>query len=137
VAFWYSCRWLIEEYHKCLKTGCRIEARQLGNGPTDRGVAGDPGGRGDPPAAVEASGEGEPRRPGATHCPRAVRANVGAHLKQSPERLTTRQFWRETARLGGFLGRTGDGDPGWLTLWRGWQHLETLTRGMELARRMT
>src|SRR6202012_2182573 len=29
VAFWYSCRWLIEEYHKCLKTGCGIEARQL------------------------------------------------------------------------------------------------------------
>jgi hypothetical protein len=19
---WYTCRWLIEEYHKCLKTGC-------------------------------------------------------------------------------------------------------------------
>src|SRR3712207_194620 len=22
---WYTCRWLIEEYHKCLKTGCAIE----------------------------------------------------------------------------------------------------------------
>jgi len=26
---WYSRRWLIEEYHKCLKTGCRMEERQL------------------------------------------------------------------------------------------------------------
>lgn len=26
---WYTCRWLIEQYHKCLKTGCAIEKRQL------------------------------------------------------------------------------------------------------------
>ncbi|MCY7320364.1 MAG: IS4 family transposase [Phormidesmis sp. CAN_BIN36] len=26
---WYGTRWLIEEYHKCLKTGCRVEQRQL------------------------------------------------------------------------------------------------------------
>jgi hypothetical protein len=34
---WYSCRWVIEEYHSCLKTGCAIEnsrlqhAERLGN----------------------------------------------------------------------------------------------------------
>lgn len=26
---WYSNRWTIEEYHKCLKTGCHIESSQL------------------------------------------------------------------------------------------------------------
>ncbi|WP_407543473.1 IS4 family transposase (plasmid) [Deinococcus radiomollis] len=26
---WYALRWNIEDYHKCLKTGCRMEARQL------------------------------------------------------------------------------------------------------------
>ena len=26
---WYSCRWVIEIYHKVLKSGCRIEDRQL------------------------------------------------------------------------------------------------------------
>jgi len=26
---WYSCRWIIEKYHKCMKTGCAIEKRQL------------------------------------------------------------------------------------------------------------
>jgi hypothetical protein len=29
ISFWYSLRWLIEEYHKCLKTGCSAEKRQL------------------------------------------------------------------------------------------------------------
>ena len=26
---WYECRWVVEDYHQCLKTGCRIEARQM------------------------------------------------------------------------------------------------------------
>src|SRR5260221_4622067 len=26
---WYQCRWLVEDYHQCLKSGCRIEERQL------------------------------------------------------------------------------------------------------------
>lgn len=26
---WYSCRWTIEVWHRVLKTGCRIESRQL------------------------------------------------------------------------------------------------------------
>jgi hypothetical protein len=26
---WYRCRWSVEDYHQCLKSGCRIEDRQL------------------------------------------------------------------------------------------------------------
>ena len=26
---WYSLRWLVEEFHKCEKTGCNVEARRL------------------------------------------------------------------------------------------------------------
>jgi hypothetical protein len=29
---WYATRWVIEEYHKCLKSGCAIEQRQLETG---------------------------------------------------------------------------------------------------------
>ena len=29
---WYSYRWLIERYHYCLKSGCKIEELQLENG---------------------------------------------------------------------------------------------------------
>lgn len=30
-ADWYACRWLIEDYHQCLKTGCRVEQRRFGD----------------------------------------------------------------------------------------------------------
>ena len=26
---WYRCRWLVEEYHHCLKSGCSRERRPL------------------------------------------------------------------------------------------------------------
>ena len=37
-----------------------------------------------------------------------------------------RQFVRHVARLGGFLGRTHDGDPGVQTLWRGLRRLDDI-----------
>ena len=39
--------------------------------------------------------------------------------------LSVGQFYREVAKLGGFLGRKSDGDPGWITIWRGWEKLNT------------
>ncbi|MDK1104383.1 MAG: IS4 family transposase, partial [Actinomycetota bacterium] len=29
ISHWYSLRWLVEEYHMCLKTGCKVEQREL------------------------------------------------------------------------------------------------------------
>ena len=29
VTRWYECRWLVEDFHQCLKTGCRLEQSQL------------------------------------------------------------------------------------------------------------
>lgn len=48
-------------------------------------------------------------------------------------KLTVRNFFRGVACLGGFLGRKGDGEPGWQTTWRGWEKLTLLVRGYELA----
>ncbi|HLZ61764.1 MAG TPA: hypothetical protein VKR06_32890 [Ktedonosporobacter sp.] len=28
-ASWYAHRWMVEDYHQCMKTGCRIEERQV------------------------------------------------------------------------------------------------------------
>jgi len=46
--------------------------------------------------------------------------------------LTLRQFWHAVARLGGFLGRRADGDPGLQTLWRGWTKLQALCWGASI-----
>ena len=39
--------------------------------------------------------------------------------------LTVGRFYREVAKLGGFLGRKSDGEFGWITIWRGWEKLNT------------
>ncbi len=40
-----------------------------------------------------------------------------------------RQAARMIASLGGFLGRTSDGEPGTMTMWRGLQRLADITKG--------
>jgi hypothetical protein len=47
---------------------------------------------------------------------------------------THRNFLRCIARLGGFIGRKSDGEPGWITIWRGWQFLLPMVEGFNLAR---
>ncbi len=54
-------------------------------------------------------------------------------LKSLGERIkTARDFVRAVAVLGGFLGRTGDGEPGWQTLWRGYRRLQDIVLGVQL-----
>jgi hypothetical protein len=47
------------------------------------------------------------------------------------EGWTNQQVVRNVARLGGFLGRKGDGQPGWQTIWRGWHRLMWMSEGVE------
>ena len=47
--------------------------------------------------------------------------------------MTVYEFFRELAKLGGFLGRKCDGEPGWQTVWHGYQKLHMLLDGMRLA----
>jgi hypothetical protein len=136
VVFWYSCRWLIEEYHKCLKTGCRIESRQLEEAGRLKSLLGILGVVAVRLLQLKHQAKVNPDAPATSVVPENYVRTLAAHLKERMSKMTTRRFWRETAKLGGFIGRKGDGDPGWLTLWQGWQHLETLTAGVELAQRM-
>ena len=102
VVFWYSCRWLIEEYHKCLKSGCRVESRQLAEAGRLKTLLG--------VLAVVAvrllqlkhQAKVNPDAPALSIIPRRYVQTLGAHLKRSPGKMTTREFWRETARMGGF-----------------------------------
>ena len=59
---------------------------------------------------------------------------LAAKLQQPAEGFTTnRNFLRGVARFGGFLARKSDGEPGWLTIWKGWFVLSILVEGFELA----
>ena len=39
----------------------------------------------------------------------------------------------QVARLGGFLGRKSDGEPGWQTLWQGWMRVQWVAAVMRFA----
>jgi hypothetical protein len=63
---------------------------------------------------------------------------LAAKLQQSAECFATnRNFLRGVTRLGGFLARTSDGEPGWQTIWKGWVVLMSLVEGYELAQATT
>ena len=47
---------------------------------------------------------------------------------------TVREFYHAVARLGGWLGRKRDGEPGWITLWHGFDKLVLLLRGADATK---
>jgi hypothetical protein len=63
-----------------------------------------------------------------------VRVLSGRVEKRPRDDLSVAEFLRGVARLGGHLGRKGDGPPGWLTLWRGWNDLQLMVAGAEVVR---
>jgi hypothetical protein len=130
---WYRMRWIVEDYHQCLKTGCQIEARQVQSYEGLRTLLGFLA-----PLAVRllqlrAVARAAPEQPAQQGVPAEV-VQVVAHLLQvSPQQLTARQCWHRIAQAGGYLGRKGDGEPGWKTLWKGWLYVQTLIEGIHLA----
>ena len=136
IALWYSWRWLIEEYHKCLKSGCRVEERQLQEGDRLEALLGILTIVAARLLALKQQVQQRPQSRAMDHVEElTVKVLVAKRkLKKHVGVLTLHEFWREVAKLGGFLGRKGDGEPGWQTLWRGWRELQLLVEGVSLAR---
>jgi hypothetical protein len=131
---WYRDRWLVEEYHTCLKTGCRLETSQLRDKAALWRLLGVRA-----PLAVRLLTLREavrtaPEQPAVAVMPAEVVAVVAAKTGQVAAGMTMRTCWRAIARLGGHQGRKHDGEPGWQTLWRGWLYVQTLLEGVHLAR---
>jgi hypothetical protein len=130
---WYTCRWLTEDYHQCLKTGCAIEKRQFDHGDDICRLLGVCG-----PIAVRLLqmrnvARVEPQAPAGLHVDPLVIEVLAQRLDwTSTESVAMGDFWRGVAQLGGHLGRRGDGPPGWKTVWRGWQYLDDLVTGARL-----
>lgn len=127
---WYAGRWGIEVFHRVLKSGCRIESRQLGG--ADRLEA---------CLAIDLVvawrihhltklGREMPEVPCTVYFEEHEWKALVVHTTRNPiapkEPPTLRQAMCMMAALGGFLGRKGDGNPGTQTLWRGMQHLDDL-----------
>jgi len=132
-ADWYSHRWVVEDYHQCLKTGCRLEQRQLQTVERFFRLLGLLS-----PVAVRLLqlrdvARSSPDRPACEVVEADLLTVVATQAGLDPANMTTEVFWREVARLGGYLARRRDGPPGWKTLWAGWLRVQTLLEGFHLA----
>jgi hypothetical protein len=126
---WYSRRWLIEEFHKCLKTGCSVEARQLEHAERLKPLVALLSLAAVWLLGLREQARRDPEAPAGDTVPETYVKVLAAVRQQPVAKFTTRHFYREVAKLGGFMGRKGDGEPGWITLWRGWITLEAMVRG--------
>jgi hypothetical protein len=128
---WYSCRWVIEMYHKVLKSGCRVEKRQFEDFENLRRYL-----------ALDAVvawrvlyltflNREMPDLPTTlfleTHEWQALYCFVHKtnHPPETPPTLREVTLW--IAQLGGFLARKQDGSPGSMSLWRGMQRLADIS----------
>jgi len=128
---WYAKRWGIEVYHRTLKSGCKIEARQVGR--VERLEA---------CLAIDLVvawrifhltklGREVPNVPCTVFFEEAEWKALVAYKTRNPippeTPPTLREAVRLVASLGGFLGRKGDGEPGTKSLWLGLQRLDDIT----------
>lgn len=120
---WYACRWLIEEYHKCLKTGCAIEKRQLNSANALVTLLGFFAVVAVRLLQLRQISRSHPQLPAQHFVPPIMLNILVARLGLLSKNLSIGEFWKYVARLGGFLGRKNDGLPGWQTLWRGFSRL--------------
>jgi hypothetical protein len=131
-AEWYSDRWIVEEYHKAMKTGCNIESPQFTSEtalePTIGLIA---------VVALlllglrdQSRGANARERPAREIVPdECVRVISAWRFQDADRELSVHEFFYALARLGGHLNRKGDHRPGWLVLWRGWTQLQMMIRG--------
>ena len=134
---WYRTRWIVEDYHQGLKTGCRIEQRHLHSYEGLRRLLGLLA-----PSAVRllqlrAAARQSPEQLAREALPTDLVQVVALLAAVSATELTVQQCWYTIARYGGYLHRRSGGPPGWKTLWKGWFYIQALLEGVHLATRLS
>jgi hypothetical protein len=129
---YYTRRWGIEIFHRVLKSGCRIEDRQLGSAKRLENCL-----------AIDMVvawriqhltwlGRETPDLPCTVFFEEEEWKALVGFIKQTPVAPpappTLSQAIAMVASLGGFLNRKSDGEPGTDTIWRGLQRLDDITR---------
>lgn len=137
---WYVGRWGIEVFHRTLKSGCKIENRQLGS--ADRIEA---------CLAIDMVvawrifhltklGRETPDVPCTVFFEEAQWKALVGFISKDPippsEPPSLREAIRKVASLGGFLGRKGDGEPGTQTIWLGLQRLDDISEAWSVFSQM-
>ena len=130
---WYERRWIIEEFHKAQKTGCCVEKVQFTKEEALK-----------PTIALLSvvsvfllTLRDLARRPDAaqrkaTDVVDPMTVEELAKWRQGKKAWhawNVLDFVMALGRLGGHQNRKGDGLPGWITLWRGWQELQAMLVG--------
>ena len=126
----YRRRWLIEDYHKAVKTGFRIEDTQLKQASRILALFGMIGVIATQLLAIREHCRLCPATPVEEKIPVGWITLVERHLKVKLK--SVRDFWRALARMGGFIGRKSDGEPGWQTIWKGCKRLQDMLLGADL-----
>ena len=135
---WYARRWTIESWHRVLKSGCRVEARQFGN--LDRFVRA---------TALFAVISWRilyatllARLDGELPCEvllqpiewRALYCRIHGTTKLPTKIPSLAQVVLWIARLGGYLNRKHDHPPGPTVIWRGFLSLHEITEMYRIFR---
>lgn len=132
VAQAYTARWLIEEYHKALKSGTGVEQSQLETAHGLHALLALLSLVAVRLLGLKMAARAEPDKSMDEMLDDEMWAVQAKKFGTPPGGWTQRAALVSIARLGGFLARKGDGDPGWMTIWRGWRRLVTLVEGYTL-----
>jgi len=132
---YYQRRWTVEEWHRALKEGCRLEYSQVHQVDVLRRLSAVLS-----VVAVRLLQVRNLAQGRAKDAPQALRATVAFVWIEvvsrlagvEPDELTPELFWKTVAKRGGFIGRRSDGRPGWKVIWRGWHDISQMVRLAEL-----
>lgn len=134
---WYSMRWKIEIFHKILKSGCRAEesklrtAERLTNLLSIYCIL---GWRVFWLTMLNRTAPDAPADLAITAQESRLLEKIVPDKKQADSPCSLGRMLFKLAKLGGYMGRTGDGPPGNTVIWRGLRRLTDIQLGYELAR---
>jgi hypothetical protein len=145
---YYTWRWKIEEWHRCLKQGCRIEQSQLDHAMDLQRLAAiqsvlavrllqlrdlaDAQQQPQPTTTKASAATQKANRILQQYVPALYLLIVAQLAKVPTDQLTPQLFLLTIAKRGGYLNRKHDHRPGWIVLWRGWTDIVQMAQGAEL-----
>ena len=131
---YYSFRWIIEEYHKCMKTGFRLEQTQLKKLQRIENLLGFIAVSSVKLLQLRDIVRNNPTADAQEYVEKEDVNIVRAYYKIEKKKMTIDQFLRNIAQMGGFLNRKSDGNPGWQSIWEGWKFFLGLKEGVKLQK---